>query len=75
MSGFIDWLRRNIELGAWYGYHDWGDALVAWDQGTDDWRFYGRWGWCNSEWDPRHGVWVQYMRTGRRGMTSCSAKR
>ena len=65
MSGFIDWLRRNIELGAWYGYHDWGDALVAWDQGTDDWRFYGRWGWCNSEWDPRHGVWVQYMRTGR----------
>ena len=65
MTGFIDWLRRNIELGAWYGYHDWGDALVAWDQGTDDWRFYGRWGWCNSEWDPRHGVWVQYMRTGR----------
>ncbi|MCE2440382.1 MAG: glycoside hydrolase family 127 protein [Candidatus Latescibacteria bacterium] len=64
MSAFLDWLQRNIELGAWYGFLDWGDALVAWDQGTDDWRFYGRWGWCNSEWDPRHGVWVQYMRTG-----------
>jgi hypothetical protein len=64
MSAFLDWLQRNIELGAWYGFLDWGDALVAWDQGTDDWRFYGRWGWCNSEWDPRHGVWIQYMRTG-----------
>ncbi len=64
MAAFVDWLQRNIELGAWYGFLDWGDALVAWDQGTDDWRFYGRWGWCNSEWDPRHGVWVQYMRTG-----------
>ena len=67
MAGFLDWLQRNIELGAWYGFLDWGDALVAWDQGTDDWRFYGRWGWCNSEWDPRHGVWVQYMRTGDPG--------
>ena len=65
MSGFLDWLTRNIHLGRWYGFFDWGDALVTWEQEANDWRFYGRWGWCNSEWDPRHGVWIQYLRTGR----------
>ena len=65
MTGFLDWLARNIQLGRWYGFFDWGDALVAWEQEANDWRFYGRWGWCNSEWDPRHGVWIQYLRTGR----------
>ena len=65
MTGFLDWLIRNIQLGRWYGFFDWGDALVAWEQEANDWRFYGRWGWCNSEWDPRHGVWIQYLRTGR----------
>jgi len=63
MRGFLDWLERNIRLGGWYGFFDWGDALVAWDESAGDWRFRGRWGWCNSEWDPRHGVWVQYLRT------------
>ena len=65
MTGFLDWLIRNIQLGRWYGFFDWGDALVTWEQEANDWRFYGRWGWCNSEWDPRHGVWIQYLRTGR----------
>ena len=65
MTGFLDWLTRNIQLGRWYGFFDWGDALVTWEQEANDWRFYGRWGWCNSEWDPRHGVWIQYLRTGR----------
>ena len=65
MTGFLDWLTRNIQLGRWYGFFDWGDVLVAWEQEANDWRFYGRWGWCNSEWDPRHGVWIQYLRTGR----------
>ena len=64
MRGFLDWLERNIQLGRWYGFFDWGDALVAWDESAGDWRFRGRWGWCNSEWDPRHGVWIQYLRTG-----------
>ena len=64
MTGFLDWLTRNIQLGRWYGFFDWGDALVTWEQEANDWRFYGRWGWCNSEWDPRHGVWIQYLRTG-----------
>ncbi|MBM3278045.1 MAG: hypothetical protein FJY95_08180 [Candidatus Handelsmanbacteria bacterium] len=67
MAGFLDWLERNIRLGRWYGFLDWGDALVAWDESAGDWRFHGRWGWCNSEWDPRHGVWVQYLRTGEAG--------
>ncbi len=65
MTGFLDWLTRNIQLGRWYGFFNWGDALVTWEQEANDWRFYGRWGWCNSEWDPRHGVWIQYLRTGR----------
>ena len=64
MTGFLGWLTRNIQLGRWYGFFDWGDALVTWEQEANDWRFYGRWGWCNSEWDPRHGVWIQYLRTG-----------
>ncbi len=64
MTGFLGWLIRNIQLGRWYGFFDWGDALVTWEQEANDWRFYGRWGWCNSEWDPRHGVWIQYLRTG-----------
>ena len=64
MTGFLDWLERNIRLGGWYGFFDWGDALVSWDPEMGDWKFTGRWGWCNSEWDPRHGVWIQYLRTG-----------
>jgi hypothetical protein len=64
MTGFLDWLMRSIELGGWYGCFDWGDVLVSWDTATNDWKFHGRWGWCNSEWDPRHGVWIQYLRTG-----------
>ncbi len=64
LSGFVEWLGRQIRLGRWYGFFDFGDALVAWEEATQDWRFHGRWGWCNSEWDPRHGVWIQYLRTG-----------
>ncbi|MBT6146882.1 MAG: hypothetical protein HOH74_15705, partial [Gemmatimonadetes bacterium] len=64
LAGFVDWLSRQIRLGRWYGFFDFGDALVAWEEATNDWRFNGRWGWCNSEWDPRHGVWIQYLRTG-----------
>jgi hypothetical protein len=64
LSGFVEWLARQIHLGRWYGFFDWGDALVDWDEAAEDWRFRGRWGWCNSEWDPRHGVWIQYLRTG-----------
>jgi hypothetical protein len=64
LTGFVDWLSRQIRLGRWYGFFDFGDALVAWEEATNNWRFNGRWGWCNSEWDPRHGVWIQYLRTG-----------
>ena len=64
LSGFVEWMERQIRLGRWYGFFDYGDALVAWDEAGGDWRFTGRWGWCNSEWDPRHGVWIEYLRTG-----------
>ena len=63
MTGFADWMLRNVHLGRWYGFLDWGDILAAWDEAGNDWRFRGRWGWCNSEWDPRHGIWIQYLRT------------
>ncbi|MBT5873536.1 MAG: hypothetical protein HOH43_08970, partial [Candidatus Latescibacteria bacterium] len=65
LTGFADWMVRGIELGKWYSYLDHGDVLAAWDEEENDWRFRGRWGWCNSEWDPRHGLWIQYLRTGR----------
>jgi len=63
MTGCADWMERNVHLGRWYSFLDWGDILAAWDEADDDWRFRGRWGWCNSEWDPRHGLWIQYLRT------------
>ena len=31
MSAFVEWLQRNIELGAWYGFLDWG---MRWWRGT-----------------------------------------
>ena len=65
LAGFVEWLERNMEIGRWYGFLDWGDTLCAWDQEQDTWRYQGRWGWNNSEWDPRHGVWIQYLRTGQ----------
>ena len=68
LSGFVEWLHRQIQLGRWYGFFDHGDALVAWEEEAGDWRFRGRWGWCNSEWDPRHGVWIEYLRTGDPGL-------
>ncbi len=63
LTGFADWLARNIRLGRWYGYLDHGDVRATWDEAADDWKSQGRWGWCNSEWDPRHAVWIQYQRT------------
>ena len=63
LTGFADWLARNIRLGHWYGYLDYGDVRATWDEAEDDWKSQGRWGWCNSEWDPRHAVWIQYQRT------------
>jgi len=63
LTGFADWLARNIRLGRWYGYLDYGDVRATWDEAEDDWKNQGRWGWCNSEWDPRHAVWIQYLRT------------
>ena len=64
LTGFADWLARNIRLGRWYGYLDHGDVRATWDEEADDWKHQGRWGWCNSEWDPRHAIWIQYLRTG-----------
>lgn len=64
LTGFADWLARNIQLGQWYGCLDYGDVLVDWDDEEEDWKHRGRWGWCNSEWDPRHAIWIQYLRTG-----------
>ena len=64
LTGFADWLARNIRLGRWYGYLDYGDVRATWDDAEDDWKSQGRWGWCNSEWDPRHAIWIQYLRTG-----------
>lgn len=63
LTGFADWLVRNIRLGRWYGYLDYGDVRATWDEAEDDWKSQGRWGWCNSEWDPRHAIWIQYQRT------------
>jgi len=64
LTGFADWLARNVQLGRWYGYLDYGDVRATWDEEEDDWMDRGRWGWCNSEWDPRHANWIQYLRTG-----------
>ena len=63
LTGFADWLARNIRLGHWYGYLDYGDVRATWDEAEGDWKHQGRWGWCNSEWDPRHAVWIHYQRT------------
>lgn len=64
LGGLIDWLRRQIVDGRWVGFLDWGDFLIAFEESAQTWRYHGRWGWCNSEWDPRHGVWIQYLRSG-----------
>ncbi len=64
LAGFVEWMARNIEQEHWCGYLDWGDVLATWEEGADAWRFKGRWGWCNSEWDPRHAVFLHYLRTG-----------
>ncbi len=66
LGGFVEWMQRQISQERWYGYLDWGDVLATWEEGADAWRFKGRWGWCNSEWDPRHAVWLHFLRTGER---------
>ncbi len=66
LGGFVEWMQRQIKQERWYGYLDWGDVLATWEEEADAWRFKGRWGWCNSEWDPRHAVWLHFLRTGER---------
>ena len=64
LRGFVAWMKGHIERYRWNGFFDWGDVMATWEEAAGGWRFKGRWGWCNSEWDPRHGVWLQYLRTG-----------
>ena len=64
LTGFVAWLEGHIERYRWKGFFDWGDVMATWEERAGGWRFKGRWGWCNSEWDPRHAVWLQYLRTG-----------
>ena len=64
LTGFVDWMEGHIERYRWKGFFDWGDVMATWEESEGGWRFKGRWGWCNSEWDPRHAVWLQYLRTG-----------
>jgi hypothetical protein len=62
LDGYADWMLRHQRVGRWYGYLDFGDLRATWEAEAGDWRFHGRWGWCNSEWDPRYGFWEQYSR-------------
>ena len=64
LTGFVAWMEGHIERYRWKGFFDWGDVMATWEESAGGWRFKGRWGWCNSEWDPRHAVWLQYLRTG-----------
>ena len=64
LTGFVAWMEGHIERYRWKGFFDWGDVMATWEESEGGWRFKGRWGWCNSEWDPRHAVWLQYLRTG-----------
>ena len=64
LTGYIDWMARQITRENWYGYLDYGDILTTWDEESSTWKFRGRWGWSNSEWDPRHAVWLHFLRTG-----------
>ena len=64
LTGFVEWMSGHIERYRWKGFFDWGDVMATWEEAAGGWRFKGRWGWCNSEWDPRHAVWLQYLRTG-----------
>ena len=64
LAGYVGWMTRHVGLGRWYGCLDFGDMRATWEADAGEWRFHGRWGWCNSEWDPRHAFWVQYARTG-----------
>jgi hypothetical protein len=70
LQGFVDWMRTQVKLSRWYGYLDHGDVMCTWDDAGDDWRYRGRWGWCNSEWDPRHALWIQFLRTADTGLFS-----
>ena len=65
LEGFVEWMERQIHRERWYGYLDWGDVLATWEEEADSWRFRGRWGWCNSEWDPRHAIWLHALRSGQ----------
>ncbi len=64
LAGYVDWMARQISNEEWYGYLDYGDVLSTWDEDNNTWEFRGRWGWSNSEWDPRHAVWLYFLRTG-----------
>jgi hypothetical protein len=64
MSELLAWLERHITTHQWFGMFDYGDVKTGYDYDKGEWRDRGRWGWDNSEWDFRHGVWIQYLRTG-----------
>ena len=67
LTGFVEWMRAHIGRYRWKGFFDWGDVMATWEEAAGGWRFKGRWGWCNSEWDPRHAVWLEYLRGGEGG--------
>ncbi len=61
---YVEWVAWNTEAGHWFGCYNFGDHMITFDKDTGRWKLVGRWSWNNSEFDPRHGLWVQYLRTG-----------
>jgi len=64
LDRYVEWVTWNTKNGGWYGCYDFGDYMITFDDETGRWKQVGRWSWNNSEFDARHGLWIQYARTG-----------
>ncbi len=69
METHLTWVWRHIhEWSKWTGIFDYGDYLSIYDGKRRAWWKYdgGRWGWLNGEVNAEQGLFVQFLRTGKR---------
>ena len=69
METHLRWIWRHIhEWSKWLGIFDYGDYLSIYDNKRGEWWKYdgGRWGWLNGEVNSEQGIFLQYLRTGKR---------
>ena len=62
-----EWWLYNQQSEPWYGFYDYGDFQEMYNPKKNTWNYLnGRYAWNCGEMANDYGLWMQFLRTGRR---------